>query len=171
MTVPAQKFREVVFQLLYSYDLGQASNDSMIDLLSKELAVTKNVVKEANARVQLILSHQDEIDALIAKTSHSYVFERIQSVERNILRIGVYELLFDKSIPPKIVFAEAIRLSRKFSTKESSTFVNAILDAIYKSLTGQSVNAKEIKQSSEDLEKIEKISHEASQKKNDIKDE
>lgn len=166
MTIPAQKFREVVFQLLYSYDIGKASDESMIDLLSKELAVSKTVVRDANSRVQEILKHREEIDTIIAETSYAYAFERIQSVERNILRIGVYELLHDKDVAPKIAIAEAMRLSRKFSTKESATFINAILDAVYKKSVGKPADPKELAKSAEELEKIEKVSQEASKMKN-----
>ena len=168
MSLPAQKFREIVFQMLYSYDMGRATDENMIDLLSTELAVTKKSVKEAQARVHKILEHLEEIDALITKTSHSYEFERIQSVERNILRMSVFELLFDSNIPEKVAIVEAMRLARKFSTKESATFVNAILDVLYKSSQGQIVDEQQLLLSAEELTLIEKISREASlDKKND----
>lgn len=163
MAVPAQKFREVVFQMLYSRNTGRATDESMLDLLTHELAVTKKVVRDAQERVHQICAHQDEIDAKITATSHSYAFERIQSVERNILRLGVFELLFDQSIPFKVVMAEASRLARKFATKESASFVNAILDAIYKSNLGEPIDSTILKQSAQELSIIEEISHEASQ--------
>ncbi len=163
MAVPAQKFREVVFQMLYSHDIGRATDESMVDLLSHELAVTKKVVRDAQDRVHQICAHQEDIDAKITATSHSYAFERIQSVERNILRLGVYELLFDQSIPFKVVMAEASRLAKKFATKESASFVNAILDAIYKANMGEPIDNTIIQQSAQELSLIEKISHEASQ--------
>ena len=169
MTISAQKFREVVFQLLYSYDIGRATDEHMLDMLTKELEVTKKVVREAQARMQLILSHQDEIDTLIAKTSHAYAFERIQSVERNILRLGSFELLYERSIPSGIVMAEAMRLARKFSTKESASFVNAILNAIYKSSPGKQVDPAPLTQTALELSQSEKIAQEAALDKNQKK--
>jgi len=163
MTIPAQKFREIVFQLLYSYDIGRATDENMIDLLTKELSVTKKIICDAQRHLQLILKHKDEIDATIAKTSHAYAFERIQTVERNILRIGVYEILFDENIPPKVAIAEAMRLARKFSTKEAASFVNAILDAIYKRSIGKDADTTLLEESVDNLVKIEEISHDASQ--------
>lgn len=171
MSLPAQKFREIVFQMLYSYDMGRATDENMVELLCAELAVTKKSVKEAQARVHKILEHLNEIDELISKTSHSYAFERIQSVERNILRVSVFELLFDPSIPEKVAIVEAMRLARKFSTKESASFVNAILDVLYKSSQGQSVDEKQLQLSAEELELIEKISQEASLIKKEEKEE
>ena len=162
MSLPAQKFREIVFQMLYSYDTGRASDEHMVDLLSDELAVTKKSVREAQERVHLLLSHLEEIDALIAKTSHAYAFERIQSVERNILRLGVFELLFDPSIPEKVAIVEAMRLTRKFSTKEAASFVNAILDALLRIQKGQIIEEQQLQESAAELTLIEKISQEAS---------
>ena len=157
MTIPAQKFREIVFQLLYSRDIAQTSDEAMIELLTKELAVTKKAVCEAQERVQQILDNKEKIDSMIAKTSLAYTFERIQSVERNVLRIGVFELLFDDTIPPKVAISEALRLAKKFSTKEAALFVNAILDAIYQSSLGKAVDKTELNESSEKLEELEKF--------------
>lgn len=171
MSLPAQKFREIVFQMLYSYDMGKAHDEPMIELLTHELAVTKKSVKEAQARVHDLLSRLDEIDALIAKTSQSYEFERIQSVERNILRLGVYEIMHDPSIPPKVAIAEAMRLTRKFSTKEAASFVNAILDCLFKSTQGAPIDRAELARTAEDLIAIEKVSKEASLTKTSETDE
>lgn len=132
MALPQQKFREIVFQILYSIDMGKSGKEEIVPLLAEELKVSKKVIYEAYERVESIVSKLDEIDAKIAKTSTSYDFERIQSVERNILRLGVFELFFDDAIPEKVAIAEAVRLSKKFGTLESLTFVNAILDNLYK---------------------------------------
>lgn len=170
MAVPAQKFREIVFQLLYSFDIGQSTQENMTELLSNELAVTKNTVREANERALKIQSKLEEIDALIAKTSTEYAFERIQTVERNILRIGTYELLFDPSIPPKVVIAEAMRISKKFSTKESANFINAILDAIYKTTSGQKVDTGELSKIAKELEMHEQASEDAAKNMSDTQE-
>ncbi|MBA3814946.1 MAG: transcription antitermination factor NusB [Parachlamydiaceae bacterium] len=161
MSVPAQKFREAVFQLLYSYDVGRGDEDDMVDLIMHELAITKKVTKEALSRVEKILKKLSEIDAMIGKTSQSYTFERIQSVERNVLRLGLYELLFDDEIPPKVALAEAMRMTRKFGTKESASFVNAILDALYKQSLGEPVDIKQVSLSAAELSKSEQIALEA----------
>lgn len=165
MSLPAQKFREIVFQILYSYDLGHSTDESMVELLSAELSVTRKSVKEAQARVRTILDNLEEIDSLITKTSLSYSFERIQSVERNILRMSVFELLFDPLIPEKVAIVEAMRLARKFSTKESASFVNALLDSLYKSSQGLTTDDKQLQLSLEELALIEKIAQEASLQK------
>lgn len=161
MSVPAQKFREAVFQLLYSYDIGRGDESDMIDLIMNELAITKKTTKEALARAQSIRKKLSEIDEMIGNTSQSYTFERIQSVERNVLRLGLYELFFDEAIPPKVALAEALRLTRKFGTKESASFVNAILDALYKQSLGETVDTKSVASSADELTKSEEIALEA----------
>lgn len=162
MSLPIKKFREIVFQMLYSFDMGQATADDMIPLLMKELEVTKNAVKGAHARVLAIIAKQSEIDQTIARTSQAYAFERIQSVERNVLRMGVYELLFDPAVPPKVAISEAMRIARKFGSPESALFVNAILDNIYQCRLGIMMDPAPLAVAAEELKKIEEISHEAS---------
>lgn len=132
MALAQQKFREMVFQLLYSADVGQPDEESMIELMMEELAVSKRNVKLAHERVEQILQKLPELDPQISAASVSYEFERIQSVTRNILRLGLFELLFDPTIPPQVAIAEAMRLARKFGSPESAAFVNAILDQLFK---------------------------------------
>lgn len=162
MPVPVQKFREAVFQMLYSSDIGRPDDEDLIELLMNELSITKKVAQDALERVQSIRVKLPEIDTMIGKTSQSYSFERIQSVERNILRLGVFELFFDDTIPPKVALAEALRLTRKFGTKESATFVNAILDTLYKERLGEETDPSQLHQSAAELAESEQRAKEAS---------
>ena len=153
MSLPQQKFREIVFQLLYSADLAQGSRDATTAMVMKEVLVTKKTVKEAWERVDQILKELPSIDAAISDASQSYRFERIQSIERNVLRIGVYEILYDAAIPPKVAISEAVRLAKKFGTPEATAFVNAILDLIYKTHEGETGDTQHLKETVEALEK------------------
>lgn len=170
MSLPQQKFREIVFQLLYSYDLGKSHEEDMLPLIMKELSVTRKAVKEAAERAQKIQEMWPEIDKEITQSSQSYTFERIQSVERNILRLGVYEILYDEEIPPKVAISEAIRLARKFGSPESANFVNAVLDHIYKLGNGAKPDNSAITETFEKLIESEEIAREASNKKNGEKE-
>jgi len=160
MAIPQAKLREITFQLLYSRNMGHAQADDLIELLMKELAVSKSAMRQAMSKVDAIQERLEEIDEAIAKTSYAYAFDRIQNVERNILRLGVYELLMDDTIPSLVAIAEAIRLARKFGTPESASFVNALLDAIYKSTLGEETDSKEIENHFFRLEETEKLSQE-----------
>ena len=130
MGIAPQKFREIVFQLLYSDDFG--GDTESIEMLMGQLAVTRRIVREGFAVKEKFLEKKIEIDTLIRAHSTAYDFERIPRIERNVLRLGVYELLFSPEVPPKVAIAEAIRLCRKFATQEATQFINALLDKVYK---------------------------------------
>jgi N utilization substance protein B len=131
MPISPQKQRELIFLLIYSDDFHPGDESEMTQLLMHELSVTKKVMRIAHEEKLKIQEKLNQIDERITQHSKAYDFERIPRIERNILRLGVYELLFSETVPPKVAIAEAIRLSRKFATPEAATFVNAILDAIY----------------------------------------
>lgn len=131
MALPPQKFREIVFQILFSKDFGAEEPQEMVALLMKELKVTKKVMLDAYTRMEAVFQNIEEIDQKISSHSPDYVFERISRTERSILRLGTFELLFDPSIPPKVAIAEAIRICRKFGSPQSAQFVNAVLDSVF----------------------------------------
>ncbi len=132
MAFSQQKFREIVFQLLFSQDFVQIEEE-ILDFMMHQLAVTKSTMRKALEKGKLVAFHFSEIDEIIRRFSSAYDIDRIGKVERTILRLGIYELCYEPEIPSKVVIAEAIRLARKFSTAESSLFVNAVLDAYFQS--------------------------------------
>jgi N utilization substance protein B len=136
MRFPQQKLREIVFQLFYSEDFSDAdTSNELADLLMGELSLPRTILRIAEGKVKELRKFKDEADTWIREASTSYKFERIPNVEKNILRLGVYELLHPDLVPAKVAIAEAIRLCRKFASPEGASFVNAILDAIFKKLT------------------------------------
>jgi len=137
MALPPQKFREIVFQLLYSQEMACPDEASMVEFMMGELAVSKKNIRSAQERVNEIHKCLPKIDPLITSASTSYELDRIHVVTKNILRLGLFELFFDDQIPPKVAIAEAIRLSRKFNTAESASFVNALLDHLYQANQGK----------------------------------
>lgn len=161
MSLPPKKLREVVFQMLYSRDMGHTEPDAILKLLVKELEISKSNAKLAEIKVEKILKSLSDLDIQIKNTSKSYDFNRIQRVERNILRLALYEMLHDEEIPPKVAIAESIRLARKFSTPESAHFINAILDAIYQESLGLKADEVLISEASKTLEQSEETATEA----------
>jgi N utilization substance protein B len=157
MALAQQKFREIVLQLLYSQDIAHSDEALMTELMMSELAISKRNVQLAQKRVQKIRECLSKIDPLIASVSTSYDFERIQAVTKNILRLGVFELFYDDQIPHKVAIAEAIRLSRKFNTPESASFVNAVLDHLYQASQGGSTDSQILAQRSQALMQSEQI--------------
>lgn len=155
MALSQQKFREIVLQVLFSFDIAKADEALMIQLMSSQLEISKKNVRFALEKVKQIIEKIDEIDDSIRSVSTSYNFERIHAVNKNILRIGLFELFFDPTIPPKVVIAEAIRLSRKFSSLESANFVNAILDHFYQKSLGKVGHSEQLVRQMESIEENE----------------
>lgn len=131
MSVSQKKFREIVFQMLFSHDLGGVSEGKALALMNDQFKVTSKNLYTAWEYAQQVLDHLEEIDRWIAEHSTDYDFNRISRVEKNILRLGVFELKWVEAVPPKVAIAESIRLSRKFGTPEGGAFVNAVLDSIH----------------------------------------
>lgn len=131
MPLPPQKFREAVLQILYAQDF-EKGEEEIVPFMMQELKTTRKAMGDAYERVGQILAQLADIDEKIATFSKEYSFDRISRVERTILRLGLFEILFDEKIPPRVAIAEAVRLCRKFGTPESSQFVNAILDGVFK---------------------------------------
>lgn len=131
--VPKRKLREVVVQLLYSFDLNCDTNlEETFKLLLQSLVIRDELAQVAQEKVMEVLPLLVVIDEMIAREARGYAFKRISRVECSILRLSIFELLYDETIPPKVSIAEAVRLSRKFGTKEGGNFVNGVLDAVYR---------------------------------------
>jgi len=132
MNLTQQKLREMLLQLLYSYDKHDSAQEEMVALFSRELSVPEEAVRTAFERMQLVRFHLEAIDEKIAGAAKEFSFKRIQPVEKNILRLAVYELCDDPAIPPKVAIAEAVRLARKFASPQAADFINGVLDTVWK---------------------------------------
>ena len=77
-------------------------------------------------------AHLPEIDRVIADTAANWRVERLDAIDRNILRLGIVELRWMEDVPPKVAIHEAVKLAMKYGGKESPRFVNGVLDAIFK---------------------------------------
>jgi N utilization substance protein B len=132
MALNAHKMREIVFHLLYSSDFNQNEAEASFPILMQHHQVTKKSMYAAQDHAKEIQGQLQKIDQMIAETATEYEFDRIPRVERNLLRLGVFEIYFSKTVPPKVAISEALRLARKFASSESANFINAILDALYK---------------------------------------
>ena len=129
MKIPQKKIREAVFLALFGQDIGASELDALVDMIMQELKMTKKNVYEALSVSSQILQKKDDLDETIRLVSTAYEFERIPFVERNILRLALFEM---QTLPGPIAISEAIRLTRKFSTAEAASFINALLDKVLK---------------------------------------
>ncbi len=122
--------REAAVQFLYQRDLNAgAAADAVADFWEIRPA-TKKVRDFGMAIAEGVLSHQDAIDDRIRKIASNYDLHRIAAVDRNILRIAIYEMLFCPDVPPVVSINEAIEIAKRFGSEDSGRFVNGILDKI-----------------------------------------
>jgi N utilization substance protein B len=89
----------------------------------------------AQALVRGTIEHREEIDGLIRGQADNWRLERMPAVDRNILRLAVYEMLFETDIPKLVVVDEAIELAKKFGSEQSGRFINGLLDGLLKQHT------------------------------------
>lgn len=162
MNLPQQKFREIVFITLFASMHGVREKRSLEELIMEQLKVSRSNVSKGIEKAKLVESHLKELDEKIREVVHSYDFERIQSVEKTALRLGTYDLFIEKNLSPNIIISEALRLTKKFGTPAATSFVNAILDALYKLGQGESPDTGGVEHSLEVLQASEEYAHEAS---------
>jgi transcription antitermination protein NusB len=126
------KAREVALQLLFQKDQNEVAvpRSAMVKFVHERL-LDDVMEKFTFALYDGVLKHQTTIDELISKTAEKWRLSRMMPVDRNVLRMGTFELLHtpDPS-PPAIIINEAIELARRFATVDSPSFVNGILDKI-----------------------------------------
>lgn len=128
-----RKGRECALHLLFQADFTPIELQAAHDLYWKiHPAKDEQVQAYASFLFFGARSHREEIDKLIQQFSEHWRIERMAAVDRNILRIAVFEFLYETETPTTVVINEALEIARKFSTEESTQFINGILDAINK---------------------------------------
>ena len=139
--------RIIALQSLYEMELRSESKDSTVDIkeiLERNISRYKKSIDDTGFIENLVngvLENQTELDKTIQPLAPDWPLEQTARVDRNILRIGVYELTHSAdSIPPKVVINEAIELAKSFGSDNSSKFVNGVLGAAYRELVEESEN-------------------------------
>lgn len=124
--------RECALQLLYQWDLTKAPPVESLDLFWTDRPEEPSVREFATQLVQGAIEHGAVIDEALQKYAENWELGRMAVVDRNILRLGTYELLFVDDIPAKVTINEAVELAKRFGDVDSSKFINGILDKIHK---------------------------------------
>jgi transcription antitermination protein NusB len=128
-----RKGRELALQMLYQWDVGRQPVESVIESTA-ELQRAGDAAREfASGLLEGTIDRIEEIDKILIETSEHWRLGRMSTVDRNVLRLAVYELLM-KETPPSVVINEALEVAKRFSSPESPAFVNGILDAVNQEL-------------------------------------
>ena len=126
------KAREMALQLLYEYDAIKELPNHRINSFLAECTEKEEAREYAHRLITGVLEHCNEIDGLIKQFAEHWTVARMPVVDRNILRTGVFELLYEKDVPAKVVINEAVEIAKRFGSADSGRFVNAILDRTHK---------------------------------------
>lgn len=127
------KSREFALQMLFEWDLARHKPAQIEQNFWKSARSTDATRKFANQLFEGAVSQADASDALIGKLSENWRFDRLAAVDRNILRLALFEFRFGTA-PVKVVLNEALELAKTFSSSEAPGFLNGVLDAAFKSL-------------------------------------
>lgn len=131
--------RSIVLQTLFEWDFNTVSTNETVDILNRNIAEFADNAADFEFMKNLmtgVIAKAEDLNAIINKAAPDWPIEKISTVDRNVLRIGLYELLFaDRSeVPPKVAINEAIELAKSFGGENSGKFVNGVLGAVYKEI-------------------------------------
>lgn len=128
--------RTVAMQTLFEWDFNaqQQSVDDLVQLNLEQFAPGMEDHAFVKSLVQGVIEHLADIDGIITATAPEWPIEQISSVDRSVLRLGIYELEFLKEVPPKVAINEAVELAKTFGGETSGKFVNGVLGTLYKKL-------------------------------------
>lgn len=115
---------------LYLIDATGLSAGEAFDIVTSDVHPNLKLTDFAGQLLTGATKNLEKIDSLIKQYSENWALERMASVDRNVLRIGAYELLYMKETPVKVIIDEAIEVAKKYSKEDSNKFINGILDKI-----------------------------------------
>ena len=127
--------REAAVQFLFCADINPELTPDDIDVFFTTIRpATKGVREFAKVLATGVCKHRAEIDTTIEKHTDNYKLDRVSAVDRSILRLAIYEILFCEDIPSVVSINEAIEVAKRFGTEESGRFVNGILDNLHRQM-------------------------------------
>ncbi|TYB84184.1 MAG: transcription antitermination factor NusB [Kosmotoga sp.] len=126
--------RDIVFRAIYQYDF-HSDIDITTKFLEDELSyclLSAELVKLAKKYLSGIIDNRNQLDQIIDESLSNWTLNRLASVDKNVLRLGTYELLYEDSVPIEVTLNEAIEIAKMYATQQDGKFVNGVLDKIAK---------------------------------------
>lgn len=141
--------RIIALQVLYEVEIRRQSEDSTVDvkeIIDRHLERYDKSIDDTDFVYDLVngvLKHQADLDEKITVMAPDWPLEQVARVDRNVLRLGIYELAHGTAnVPPKVAINEAIELAKLFGSDNSSKFINGVLGTVYRSLEEEPANDK-----------------------------
>jgi N utilization substance protein B len=127
-----RRARELALQLLYQFELTDATPEEMQAGFEEWRNASDDVREFADALLRGTLDRIEELDEELGRQTTHWRLERLAAVDRNILRLAMYELIYEAGTPHAVVIDEAIEIAKRYGTKDSGRFVNGVLDGFVK---------------------------------------
>lgn len=127
--------RETAFKIIYQVDMGKNELETALEHTMENDGLSQTEQAFCQQLVTEVAAHLTEIDEIIQRNTTGWNVERMMSVDRNLLRLAVYEMLFSAHIVPRGAINEALELAKIYGKKESSAFINSVLDKVLKNET------------------------------------
>jgi N utilization substance protein B len=130
--------REIALQVLYQTEQNPGFGpDEVRRFVERRLRGDRRLVEFAEGLIAGVQANRPRIDGLISEAAENWRIDRMAAIDRNILRLGAYEMLYCPEVPTKVAINEALELAKRYSTAQSSRFVNGILDRLQAAIPGQ----------------------------------
>ncbi len=131
--------RSIALQSLYEWDFFNKKEKDYKSIIEKNIEEFENTVKDkdfVHALVEGVINNIEELNKIISVAAPEWPLEKITIIDRNVLRIGLYELIYGdkKEVPPKVAINESIELAKQFGGSSSGRFINAVLGTVYKEI-------------------------------------
>ena len=124
--------REWVVQVLFTLDFNKDGIENVLGEFWKEHNAARKTVEFVERYVRGIVARRDELDGMLGQSASNWNINRMGGIERNVMRMSIYEMMYCPDVPPDVSINEAVDIAKYFSNVESGRFVNGILDQIRK---------------------------------------
>ena len=129
-----RRSRELAIKVLFYIEFSKDDPTLAFNFICSSFGASEDIKTFSRELILGVCGHINNIDSMIAQASHNWRLERIARVDRSVLRLAVYELMYRDDIPPKVSINEAVDVGKKFGSEESGAFINGVLDRIYNTL-------------------------------------
>jgi transcription antitermination factor NusB len=126
-----RKARELAVQVLFHIGFCDGEPEGVFELICESFAPDETTRPFARELTVGVCSRMEELDGLIRQASRNWRLERMSQLDKNVIRLAVFEMLYREDIPPKVSIDEAVEIGKKYGSQESGGFINGVLDKIY----------------------------------------
>ncbi len=130
MATARHKARSIALQALYEIDSAAREPESVVERLLASNKITEENAAFVRELVSGAIKHQEEIDIKVKNFAPAWPLEQMAMIDRNILRLAIFEILFDNKVPVKVAVSEAVELAKTFGSESSPKFINGVLGSI-----------------------------------------